>query len=63
MLLATFQKALQKTCSFILLAGGRINAAVTGPHKNERNNGLEVLCQYHIKAPRPVAIQVKFVIK
>ena len=32
--------------TFVLAAGGKVEATVTGLRKNTRNNGLEVPCDY-----------------
>ena len=56
-------KQFSKTCNFILLAGGKISATVTGPRQNKRKNGLEVPCLYHVKATQERGKQAEAIIK
>ena len=57
------QGVLSKILTFVLAAGGKVEATVTGPSKNTRNNGLEVPCNYKLKGPTHAMDRATFVIK
>ena len=44
-------RVLSKILTFVLAAGSKVEATLTGPLKNTRNNGLEVPCDYKLKGP------------
>ena len=56
-------KHLAKTCNYILLAGRRISAQVTGHRQNRRNDGLKIPCLFRVKAPKSKAIHAECIIK
>ena len=57
------QRVLSKIFTFVLAAGGKVEATVTGPHKNTRNNGLEVPCDYKLNGPTHAMDRATLVIK
>ena len=56
-------KVLSKILTFVLAAGGKVEATVAGPRKNTRNNGLEVPCDYKLKGPTHAMDRATRVIK
>ena len=56
-------RVLSKIFTFVLTAGGKVEATVTGPRKNTRNNGLEVPCDYKLKGPTHAMDRSTLVIK
>ena len=56
-------RVLSKILTFVLVAGGKVEATVTGPRKNTRNNGLEVPCDYKLKGPTHAMDRARLVIK
>ena len=47
-------RSFSKVATFIIAAGGRVQAKVTGERANSRKNGLEVPCIYSIKGPKHI---------
>ena len=44
-------RVLSNILTFVLAAGGKVEATVTSLRKNTRNSGLEVPCDYKLKGP------------
>ena len=54
---------ISKYCTTALLCGGTIKCEITGRRQNKRGNGLEVPCEYIVKGPFHVILDVEKIIK
>ena len=54
---------ISKYCISTLFCGGTMKCEITGKRQNKRGNGLEVPCEYIVKEPFHMILNVEKIIK